>query len=115
MFIDWTTVRIFVRPGPTDMRKQINGLSALVQADLEADPFCGSLYLFSGKTRKLLKVLYWDRNGFCMWQKRLERDRFPWPNSKEAVREISAGQLRMVLDGIDFWHAHQKLSYMTVV
>jgi transposase len=115
MFIDWTTTRIFVKPGSTDMRKQINGLAAMVQGEMGADPFSGSLYLFSGKTRKLLKVLYWDRNGFCMWQKKLERDHFPWPDNEESAREITVEQLRMVFNGIDFWHAHQRLSYSTVL
>lgn len=116
MFIDWKTVRIFVRPGSTDMRKQINGLAALVQAEMEADPFSGSLYLFSGKTRRILKVLYWDRNGFCLWQKRLEQDRFPWPHTEEeAAHEIRARELKMLLAGIDFWRAHQSLAYTTVL
>jgi transposase len=115
MFIDWKTVRIFVRPGATDMRKQINGLAVLVQEELEADPFSGHLYLFSGKRRNLLKVLYWDRSGFCLWQKRLEQDRFPWPQDEAAAREIRPKELRMLLAGIDFWHAHQRLDYRSVL
>ena len=72
MFIDWDHIRVFVRPGATDLRKQINGLAVLVQTVMELDPLSGHLYLFSNQERRLLKVLYWDRNGFCMWQKRLE-------------------------------------------
>ena len=86
MILDFAKVRIFVRPGSTDMRKQINGLAAIVQENLRLDPLDGSLYLFLGKDRKRLKALYWDRNGFCMWQKRLERDRFPWP--KDGIRQF---------------------------
>jgi transposase len=115
MFIDWKAVKIFVRPGPTDLRKQINGLAVMVQAELGMDPFSGTLYLFCNKTRKLLKLLYWDRSGFAMWQKRLERDRFPWPKTEEAAKEISEAELRMLLAGIDFWRAHQRLVYNTVV
>jgi transposase len=115
MFIDWNAVKIFVRPGVTDLRKQINGLAVMVQGELKLDPFSGSLYLFCNRNRRLLKLLYWERNGFSMWQKRLERDRFPWPKSEEAAREITKSQLRMLLAGIDFWNAHQELSYNTVI
>ena len=115
MFIDWTAVRIFVHPGVTDLRKQINGLAAMAQGEMVQDPFSGSLFLFCNKTRKLLKALYWDRSGFCLWQKRLDRDRFPWPKTKEVSKEITTDQFRMVLEGIDFFNAHQKLSYTTVL
>jgi transposase len=115
MFLDWTAVRIFVRPGATDLRKQINGLAAMAQGEMSQDPFSGSLFLFCNKTRKLLKALYWDRTGFCLWQKRLERHRYPWPKSEEAAKEIAVDQFRMVLEGIDFWNAHQKLTYTTVL
>ena len=115
MFLDWTAIRIFVRPGATDLRKQINGLAAMAQGQMAQDPFSGSLYLFCNRTHKNLKALYWDRNGFCLWHKRLERDRFPWPRNQEAAREISVDQLRMLLDGVDFWRAHRKLAYTTVL
>ncbi len=115
MFLDWDRVKVFVRPGATDLRKQINGLAALAQGLMGGDPLSGHLYLFSNQERRLLKALYWDRNGFCLWQKRLERDKFPWPRSQEAAREISVEQLRMLLSGIDFWNAHQNIAYRTVV
>ncbi len=115
MFLDWNTLAIFVRPGRTDMRKQINGLAALVVAEMGKDPLSGHLFLFSNQERRLLKVLYWDRNGFCMWQKRLERDRFPWPKNEEAAREISVEQFRMVLQGIDFWNAHQEMKFQQII
>ncbi len=115
MFIEWEKVRIFVRPGATDLRKQINGLAALAQGEMAGDPLSGHLYIFSNHERRLLKALYWDRNGFCLWQKRLERDKFPWPRTTEAAREISVEQLRMLFSGIDFWNAHQSLSYRSVV
>ena len=115
MFLDGSSVRIFVRPGATDLRKQINGLAAMAQGEMSQDLFSGSLFVFCNKTRKILKVLYWDRTGFALWQKKLERHRFPWPKSEEAAKEIAVEQFRMVLDGIDFWNAHQKLSYSTVL
>ena len=115
MFVNWDSVRVFVRPGATDLRKQINGLAALAQTDMGQDPLSGNLYLFSNQDRRLLKALYWDRNGFCLWQKRLERDKFPWPGSEGAARAITVEQLRMLLAGIDFWNAHEAISYRTVV
>lgn len=115
MLIDWARTRIFIRPGKTDMRKQSAGLSVLVEQVLQCDPFSGSLYLFCNRRRNLMKVLYWDRNGFCLWSKKLEeKHRFPWPESEEAVREIDEQQLRWLLDGIDFFHAHKRLRYTKV-
>lgn len=69
--INWERVRLFVRPGPTDMRKQINGLALIVEQELELDPFSESLFLFCNKQRRILKALYWHRNGFCLWQNQL--------------------------------------------
>jgi transposase len=115
MLVEWKAVRIFVRPGATDLRKQINGLAAMAQGEMAQDPFSGSLFVFCNKTRKNLKALYWDRSGFALWQKRLEREHFPWPKTAETAKEIAVDQFRMVLEGIDFWNAHQKLSYTTVL
>jgi transposase len=114
VFVDWSKVRVFVRPGATDLRKQSNGLAVLVEETMGGAPLSGNLYLFSNHERRLLKLLYWERNGFCLWQKRLERDRFPWPRTEEAAREIGVEELRMLLDGIDFWRAHQKVEYFSV-
>jgi len=77
MNVDLSQVRIFVRPGVTDMRKQINGLAVIAEAVMNQRPFSGNLFLFCGRSRNVMKVLYWDRNGFCLWMKRLEKDRFP--------------------------------------
>jgi len=106
------TVAVFVRPGRTDMRKAINGLAAIVEQDLGLDPLAeGALYLFCNGGRRIMKALYWDATGFCLWQKRLEKHRFPWPQTQEVVKTISIEQLRMLLGGIDFWHAHERLEY----
>ena len=107
--------RIFVRPGCTDMRKQINGLAVLAEQAMEANVFEPALFLFCNGERRILKALYWDRNGFCCWMKKLSKDKFPWPATSEQARyEIDATKLRMLLDGIDFWSAHQPLSYQRV-
>ncbi|MCD1655938.1 IS66 family insertion sequence element accessory protein TnpB [Treponema zuelzerae] len=101
--------RVFVQLGYTDMRKQINGLSALVQAERSSGPFDGSYYVFCGKTKKVIKVLYWDRTGFCLWLKRLEKDSFPWPQGESDLTEITRNQIRLLLRGIDIWKAHKEV------
>jgi len=107
--------RIFVRPGPTDMRKQINGLALVVEQQMEVSPFQPALFLFCNAQRRILKALYWDRNGFCLWQKRLEKHRFAWPRQAQEVRrEIDGERLRMLLEGIDFWGAHEELFFTQV-
>ena len=107
--------RIFVRPGATDMRKQINGLALLVQEQMQLSPFELGLFVFCNGQRRILKALYWDRTGYCLWMKRLEKQRFPWPQeAAEARQQIDAEQLRMLLSGIDFWRAHEEISYEQV-
>jgi transposase len=78
MFLPLQT-KVYLAVGRTDMRKSINGLSILVDEVLEMNPFSGHLFAFSNRRRNMIKILYWCRNGFCLWQKRLEKDRFRWP------------------------------------
>jgi transposase len=111
---DLSRVEIFIRPGVTDMRKQINGLSLIACEQMEKDPLSGALFLFCNRHRKILKAVYWDTTGFALWMKKLEHDRFPWPQTEEAARKISFGELGMLLEGIDFWQAHQKLAYSSI-
>jgi transposase len=114
MLLDLSTIEIYVRPGHTDMRKAINGLTVMVQDYMDQNPLSGSLYLFCNRQRRILKALYWDRNGFCLWQKRLEKHKFPWPMTQEDARQISTEQLSLLLKGIDFWHEHTALKYSHV-
>ncbi|QEN04147.1 transposase [Thiospirochaeta perfilievii] len=111
MILDFTNLSIYVRPGVTDMRKQINGLSVLTEDEMGMDSGSGSLFLFCSRNRKTLKCIYWDRNGFCMWQKKLEKDKFPWPMTEEDAQEITFEQLKLLLDGIDFWKAHKEIKF----
>ena len=99
------------------MRKSINGLSILAEANLDLDPFSGHLFVFCNKRRHILKILYWDRNGFCLWQKRLEKRHFKWPTSPDDVMEIDSRALEWLLDGLDFTriNGHEKLTYNTVI
>ncbi|MCD6123237.1 MAG: IS66 family insertion sequence element accessory protein TnpB [Spirochaetales bacterium] len=93
------------------MRKQINGLSIIVKEELKMDVFTGNMYMFCNRSRQILKIIYWDRNGFCLWIKRLEKDKFPWPKGKDEVKEIDEIELKMLLDGIDFFHAYKRIEY----
>lgn len=114
MILEFDEIEIYIKPGVTDMRKQINGLSILVQDEMNLDLFSSSIFLFSNKQRKLLKVLYWDKNGFCLWQKRLEKDKFPWPQDENQAYQINFEQLKLLLSGIDFFKAHKELKYSKI-
>ena len=110
-------IKVFIAVGITDMRKSINGLSILVADHLELDPFSGHLFAFCNRKRDIVKILYWDRNGFCLWHKRLEKDRFRWPKSTEDVLGLGARELNWLIDGlsVEQHDAHQRLSYSTVL
>lgn len=102
---------IYLAVGSTDMRKAINGLSILVEQAMDLNPFSGDLFVFCNRKRTIIKILYWDHNGFCLWYKRLEKHRFKWPNSRQEVICLEAKQLTWLLAGLDFTSAHQRLSY----
>jgi len=97
------------------MRKHINSLAAIAKSTMKQCPLTGDLFLFSNRQKTVLKVIYWDRNGFCLLMKRLEKDRFPWPDDDTAAREISQDEVAMLIRGIDFWHEHKELSYLSVL
>jgi transposase len=111
MSIKWESAGIYLRTGYTDMRKQINSLAVLVEQEFKINPTTGDVFIFCGKNRRLLKVLFWDKNGFCLWIKRLEKDKFPWPSLAGKVRQIKRTELRMLLTGIDFFHEHTEIKY----
>lgn len=102
---------IYIACGHTDMRKSIDGLTAIVQQNFQLNPFQNSLFLFCGRRRDRMKALYWEGDGFVLLYKRLESGRFQWPKSEQAVRSITDQQLRWLLEGltIDQSRAVQKL------
>jgi transposase len=112
-----SNMRVFLAPGTTDMRKAINSLSILVESTLRLDLFSGHLFAFCNRGRTILKVLYWDRNGFCLWQKRLEKHRFKWPQNRAEVMEIGAQQLSFILEGLDIRTVRplEELKYRSVI
>ena len=106
--------RVYLHRAPVDMRKQIDGLAALVEGVLQADPFSGALFIFVNRRRDKLKMLLWDRTGFIVWYKRLEQEKFPWPvRSRETVITLTGEQLHWLLEGYDVWcmRAHKTLHY----
>jgi transposase len=101
---------IFLRPGPVDFRKGINGLTNLCRDELRLKPASGALFVFCNKGRNRVKLLLWDRNGWWLCLKRLEEGKFPWPKSGRACK-ITPEQLRWLLDGVDFFNSHPVLRY----
>ena len=114
MTIDLSKVRIYLRPGYTDLRKAVNGLAVIVEQHMAGEPFSGNVYLFCNKERKLIKALWWDKTGFWLSQKRLEKEKYPWPQDESEARELTAEELQMLLAGIDFFKAHKELYYKKV-
>jgi transposase len=114
MKVDLSTVKIYIRPGYTDLRKAANGLTVLVQEQMKQDPFSGSVYIFCNRGRKLLKAVWWDKTGFWLSQKRLEKEKWPWPEKAGEAEELSREQVEMLLEGIDFWKAHKPVYYQRV-
>ncbi|MBF0290334.1 MAG: IS66 family insertion sequence element accessory protein TnpB [SAR324 cluster bacterium] len=104
---------VYLVQGPTDFRKSWNGLSAIVMDELEVDLFSGGLFVFCNRKRSQIRILYWERNGFCLWAKRLEKDKFPWPESQVDTLQIEHHQLNWLLNGISIIQkeAHSRLNY----
>ena len=93
---------IWIAAGVTDMRRGFTGLSAVAQTVLEQNPYSGHVFVFRGKRGDLVKVLWWDGDGLCLFAKRLERGRFVWPQADQGVVALSRAQLSMLLEGIDW-------------
>jgi transposase len=83
------------------MRKAIDGLSLLVAGQMKLDPFSGHLFAFCNRRRTMVKLLLWDRNGFWLFQKRLEKQRFRWPKSEAEILEMEGRELGWLLEGLD--------------
>lgn len=112
MFSLDSSARVWLIPGKTDMRKAINGLSTIVSSQLEMNPLSGQYFVFCGRRRDIIKVLYWDRNGYSLWCKRLEEDRFRWPRTAAEVRAVTGQQLSWLLMGLDWEAAHPVRQYL---
>lgn len=112
------TGTIYLYREPVDMRKAINGLVAIVEGEMELDPFSASLFVFCNRNRSLVKMVVWEGNGFVLWMKRLEKARFKWPLMLNLdVVELNAQQINWLLDGYDLtlMQGHAFLPHHTVL
>ena len=94
--------KIWIAAGVTDLRRGFTGLSALVQTKLEQNPLSGQVFIFRGRRGDLVKLIWFDGDGLCLFQKRLERGRFVWPQATEGSVSLTRAQLSMLLEGIDW-------------
>jgi transposase len=99
--------RVWLATGHTDMRRGFNGLAAMVQTALAENPFSGHIFVFRGRRGDIVKVLWFDGQGMCLFAKRLERGRFVWPQASSGVVSLTPAQLAMLLEGID-WRMPQR-------
>jgi transposase len=101
--IGWPAgTRIWIVAGVTDLRRGFVGLAGMVQTALTEDPFSGQVFVFRGRRGDLIKVLWWDGDGLCLFAKRLERGRFIWPQAEHGTISLTPAQLSMLLEGIDW-------------
>jgi len=94
--------RVWLAAGHTDMRKGFDGLAALAQTALAQAPFSGHVFVFRGRRGDIVKLLWYDGQGLCLFAKRLERGRFVWPQAATGSVSLSPAQLSMLLEGIDW-------------
>jgi len=107
------SVRVYLCTAPCDMRRSFGGLHALVISAMRLDAFAGHLFVFANRRRDRVKILYWDRDGFAVWAKRLEEGTYamPFAQSGEMRREISVQELGALLSGIDLSQAKRRKRY----
>jgi transposase len=107
------SMRVYLCLTPCDMRKSFDSLQALVGEHLELDAFAGHLFVFASRRKDRIKILYWDRDGFAVWSKRLEEGTYaiPFGASTERQREITAQELAALLSGIDLSTAQRRKRY----
>ena len=108
-------VRIFVATTPTNMHLSFDRLAALARDVIQQDPLSGHLFAFLNKPADRVKILYWDRSGFCLWYKRLERGTFHLPRPGAAALELDAAELTLLLDGIDLTRAVRRRRFFPPV
>jgi transposase len=107
------SVRVYLCTSPCDMRRSFDGLHALVTGAMKLDAFAGHLFVFANRRKDRVKILYWDRDGFAVWAKRLEEGTYamPFGEEDEARREITAQELGALLSGIDLSTAKRRKRY----
>lgn len=99
-------VRVLVATKPVDFRKGMDGLAALVQEYLKADPFSGTVFVFRAKRADRVKLVWWDGSGLCLFAKRLEQGGFRWPSIEDGTIRLSPAQLAALIEGMDWTRVH---------
>ena len=102
-----SNTRVWLAAGVTDMRKGFASLAAQVEQALRQDPFTGNLFVFRGRRGDLIKVIWWDGQGACLFSKRLEKGKFVWPSPADGKVCVTPAQLAMLLEGIDWRSPHR--------
>jgi len=105
------SVKIFYCARPCDMRKSFDSLAAMTRETIHSDPYSGHMFVFVNRVRDRVKILWWDRGGYCLWYKRLEEGLFRFPSSEEAIIEMEASELGLLLEGIDLTNARRRKRY----
>ena len=100
MIVPPTSVRVLIATKPVDFRKGMDGLAAIVEAELKLKPFSGVIYVFRSKRADRVKLLFWDGTGVCLLIKRLEGSKFHWPKIEDGVMRLSPAQLSGLLEGL---------------
>jgi transposase len=110
------SVKIFICTVPADMRRAFDGLAAMTTEIIGADPLSGHLFVFCNKRKDRVKILYWDRSGYCLWYKRLEAGQYRFPSDESLMRvEVEASELTMLLEGIEPSQAKRHKRYRRAV
>jgi transposase len=108
---------IYLHREPVDFRKAIDGLALIVEGEMKLSPFGNFLFIFCNRNRSRIKILYWDKTGFALWLKRLEKEKFPWPKKFDLeIVQLKEQELRWLLDGYEFWRLkpHSVVEYSCV-
>lgn len=106
------SVRIFLAVEPADMRRSFDGLAAMTREVIGQDPLSGHLFVFRNRKGDRVKVLFWDRSGFCLWYKRLEEGVFHFPAGRGCSVEVEGAELALVLEGIDLAGARRRSRFV---
>ena len=111
MFFPESQVKIWLYAKPCDMRKSYDGLAVLAKHHLQEDPLSGQLFVFINRRQTHIKILYFDRSGYCLWMKRLEQGRFAYNKNKGEKQRLDWTQLKLIIEGIELKNIQQKKRY----
>ena len=109
MTFDFSNTKIFIKPGVIDFRTSKDRIIMTSENVMKQDPMSGAVFLFCNSCRTHLKMIWWDKNGFWIADKKLEKGRWPWPETKEEVQTLSQVEVRLFLSGVDVFHRHEEI------